>query len=524
MHGDFSRETFDPARNFTRVLQQQGRLVLDADANEQSAIMLDYLRRLGADLIGWHGGVGVAKDGTGAPQAPGPFVVTVAADKVTVSVSAGKYYVDGLYINSPATADGEIRVLNNKQGGADRLVFLDMWERHVPSAADSDLYDPALGGLDTVTRVKLEATVCTVFKDKANIPDFTPGQKKTQADLRNLVYTVSDGTNSTTVAINTRPLGGDDFLPKLAAWTIADRDPAAKAAATPVPPAPDCDGVTRGGFTGLENQLYRVEVQFGGAVVVKKEDGGNPNKVTTVIPPAGVTIKWSRDNGSVVYPYADLKRSADKCQLTLTATWRDAGRAIAKDNWVELFSPAVPTGVLLRVDAPPIREASRTELSLSAAGLSDAGKKLLDQLVTAENGLLRRWDHLAGRLADGSEKVLDGAVQLLPDPDFGKDTDDFFSFKPVNLEDGLTVRLVVPHPKKGDDFSGPIPELRAGDYWLIPARYLTGDVLWRLDQQKKAVWQPARYAEHHYAPLAIITGADGTVADLRRAIAPAAGS
>ena len=52
MKGDFSRNTFDPTKHFSRVLMQQGRVQLDADWNEQAAILLHYLRTLAADLIG----------------------------------------------------------------------------------------------------------------------------------------------------------------------------------------------------------------------------------------------------------------------------------------------------------------------------------------------------------------------------------------------------------------------------------------------------------------------------------------
>ena len=58
MKGDFTRDTFDPFRHFSRVLMQQGRVQLDADFNEQAAILLHYLRTLAADLIGPHGGPG----------------------------------------------------------------------------------------------------------------------------------------------------------------------------------------------------------------------------------------------------------------------------------------------------------------------------------------------------------------------------------------------------------------------------------------------------------------------------------
>jgi hypothetical protein len=56
MKGDFTRNTFDPRKHFTRVLMQQGRVQLDADWNEQAAILLYYLQSLAADLIGPHAG------------------------------------------------------------------------------------------------------------------------------------------------------------------------------------------------------------------------------------------------------------------------------------------------------------------------------------------------------------------------------------------------------------------------------------------------------------------------------------
>ncbi|MGH3241691.1 MAG: DUF6519 domain-containing protein, partial [Spirillospora sp.] len=56
MHADISRVSFRPERHYSTVLVQQGRVQLDADFNEQSAINLHQLRTLAADLIGRHGG------------------------------------------------------------------------------------------------------------------------------------------------------------------------------------------------------------------------------------------------------------------------------------------------------------------------------------------------------------------------------------------------------------------------------------------------------------------------------------
>ena len=44
MSGDYSRKTYDPHDNFTGVRMQQGRVQLDADWNEQAAIMLHAVR------------------------------------------------------------------------------------------------------------------------------------------------------------------------------------------------------------------------------------------------------------------------------------------------------------------------------------------------------------------------------------------------------------------------------------------------------------------------------------------------
>src|SRR5512146_2219267 len=55
MRGDFTRNTFDPGKHYSRVLMQQGRVQLDADWNEQAAIFTHFLRALARDLIGPYG-------------------------------------------------------------------------------------------------------------------------------------------------------------------------------------------------------------------------------------------------------------------------------------------------------------------------------------------------------------------------------------------------------------------------------------------------------------------------------------
>jgi hypothetical protein len=98
MRADFSRLTFRPEKRYSAVLAQQGRVELDADANEQAAIQEYLRRRLAADLIGPHAGpVNETEDGAarctafeihyrrGEDGAPADLVI-----------GGGRYYVDGL--------------------------------------------------------------------------------------------------------------------------------------------------------------------------------------------------------------------------------------------------------------------------------------------------------------------------------------------------------------------------------------------------------------------------------------------
>ncbi len=56
MKGDFSRIRFNQAKNYTAVLQQQGRVALDADANEQTAIDAYLRESTNLNVIGRFGG------------------------------------------------------------------------------------------------------------------------------------------------------------------------------------------------------------------------------------------------------------------------------------------------------------------------------------------------------------------------------------------------------------------------------------------------------------------------------------
>jgi hypothetical protein len=144
MQGDFTRDTFRPASDYYRVLLQQGRVAVDADWNEQIAILLQRMETLIVDVFGAHGG----------PDSHCGFAV-FARESGELHLSKGRYYVDGLMCENH-----EIRQLRpppHQQQPSARayLVYLDVYEEYVSAAQDPALADPALGGLDTAGRSRI---------------------------------------------------------------------------------------------------------------------------------------------------------------------------------------------------------------------------------------------------------------------------------------------------------------------------------------------------------------------------------
>src|SRR5438874_1371819 len=157
MKSDLSRDTFDPAKHLTRVLMQQGRVTLDADLNEQVAILLHYLWALAEDVIG----------PCAAPINNGGFELKSIADGRIFTISPGRYYVDGILVENETElgyteqADYAWPVndpLRTPPGGGTQarfVAYLDVWERHITPIEDPVIREVALGGPDTCNRAKI---------------------------------------------------------------------------------------------------------------------------------------------------------------------------------------------------------------------------------------------------------------------------------------------------------------------------------------------------------------------------------
>jgi hypothetical protein len=377
MKGDYTRFTHRPGQHYRNVLLQQGRVQLDADWNEQAEIRDLITRTTTADVIG----------PSGAPENGGGFAIGVTAGGDDLTISAGRIYVDGILCEADGDATYAIQlhwpapdellagIEATTANGRTDLVFLDVWQRHVTAVEDPALLDPALNGIDTATRVQAVWQV-RVLK---NVGDVTcpnvPG------------FPLSPSGGTITVGADATP---------------SDADP--------------CDVVVAGGYRGVENRLYRIEIHDGGAL-------------------GTATWKWSRDNGSVVLAIETFIATPAN-QVRLAALGRDRVLTLHEDDWIEIADDASELGFLPAFTAQidSINEATRV-VTLDR----DVPAGLFDQ---SRNPRIRRWDQTTG--VDGDGILVTGTG-------------------PFTLEDGIRVEF------GGADF-------RAGDYWTFAARVASGTV------------------------------------------------
>ena len=373
MHADLSRWTFRPERHYSRVVVQQGRVSLDADANAQASILLYYLRNLAADLIGEFGG----------PAANEGFQITLPAggDGKTFNIGTGHYYVDGLLcVAETTTGDTTIDYFKQPDGyhqpdgygalpalwptgpgsSGGFLVWLKVWERFISAVEDPDLREIALGlnGPDTAGRAKLVWQVLvSPWPDVAGPP----------------------------------PQNNKGFYDPTGPWSTAKAqlfpEPTGTLMARAVTPQASTDVCTlspSSGYRGPENQLYRVEIH---------QDGDTSQKTTQP------TFTFSRDNGSVIAPITGIAGNV----VSVTTLGRDPKLSIDVGNYVEIVDDAwVSEGT------PGPMPRSGEPLHLVTAVDPVALTVTLDQAPATKVGTypslypyLRRWDQEPGPCDQG---------------------------------------------------------------------------------------------------------------------------
>lgn len=479
MSGDYSRHTFDPRRDFGAVLMQQGRVALDADWNEQVALLDRRLRAETVDIIG---------RSVVPRETPDGFAITIAGTGAskTLSIGRGRMYVHGLLAENhgPRTpafdlaelksdGSGPVGVLAEPLGAtalplADQpyrrqrpgepltlpagngphLVYLDVWQQEITYLEDETLLEQALGGVDTTTRLR------TVWQVKV-LPDVGAGVGCATPDAQ------IPGWPETI-----RPSGG-----RLTTRTVP--------APAPVDP---CLVPPQSGYRGLENQLYRVEIHTGGA-------------------PGTASFKWSRDNATVATRVVALV-AADEIQVERVG--RDDLLRFNDGDWVEITDDVrelsgLP-GTMLRV-SKVTDELRRITLSGPLpADLVPAGG---GDTLAARHTRIRRWDQRGVVLDANGTQIADldtlASGGVVPVPAAGT------TF--VVLEHGVQVAFEI--AATGGVF-------HAMDHWTFAARAVEPASLEILDRA------PPAGIHHHYGRLAVVTF-PSTVDDCRVFWPPAVG-
>ncbi|HEY0760112.1 MAG TPA: DUF6519 domain-containing protein [Acidisarcina sp.] len=465
MSFDSSRFTFDPWNNFFGVVMQQGRVQLDSDWNEWLA---ELSRRIQAGNLDTMGRAAV-------PQTtPSGFQITVpiVGGTPVVNIGVGRMYVDGLLAENhglpapgsggwapaaglapgPGPSLGWDKALAELVGqnpvpypsqpyfpsappfpaaGGPFFVYLDVWQREITFCEDPDLVEKAVG-VDTTGRLQ---TVWQVkWIDLSNAPGVT-------------CSTPDSGIP-----------GWSDLLappgPQLTTGVVQS------AQSGPCCLAPNT------GYTGLENQLYRVEIHQGGAI-------------------GTATFKWSRDDASVATPVTAITQSGST--LTVQSVGKDDVLRFSANDWVEITDDWLELsgqpGELHQVKT--VTDASSTITLFDNVSTTSFPVDANGLTAPSRHTKLRRWDQGGVILeSDGVTVWTDlgaaGATGDIPVPPAGTS---------LILESGITVSFT--EMAGGGTF---VPQ----QFWTFAARTADGTVEYLNEA-------PPRGIHHHYARLSVVT-------------------
>jgi len=540
LKADITRRSFDPIKHFSRVVMQQGRVQLDADWNEQGAILLRYLRALAADLEGpsWGDGFAIST-----------LVLNLGVVLDDFLIGPGHFYVDGILCEINSTPLMITGFPTSDPTNAGKQIQVEAWTVDEVSFQKNqylEIFDPAhpsMTKMVKITDVTYSNLTLTLDSDVSSFnqsvikprvrrvisyltqPDFSvakvPGSFASPQPLtrdhyyhvyldvweRLITYVEDDAIRE--VALNgpdtaarakvisqvkvlqvptaeclTAQQLGDMFQP----WNrgrLRAQVPPTQASTDPCTIAPSS------GYRGPENQLYRVEINTGSIDAL-----GNPS---------APSFKWSRENGCVIFP---ILSGGGTNTLILENLGRDDRFGLSPGDFVEvqdddyvLYNRA---GILHRVEY-----IDRTTMTVVLSGNPDSSVGG----DPAKHPLLRRWD----QKANGPEvSVILGSDNAVPIPDANTRAEGLW----VDLEDGVQIQFV------GDENV----QFRTRDSWLIPARTATGDVIWpteiAADPQGRMTTHPVALppdgVEHHYAPLAVVhvTLSDVTVTPCNAVTSP----
>jgi uncharacterized protein DUF6519 len=164
--GNFSRDTFDPSKQYTGVRLQQGVPLVDADWNElQDVIRQELYDSLGTIWGAWDDAIFPGYEGESSFVVFGAGVndLGIGGGTALVEGRVVSAYLAGTYASQPwidpkAAAEAGIEPIppmTTPRADRTDVVYLDVWDREVNSAEDPDIVNPVIG-IETSVRLKRE--------------------------------------------------------------------------------------------------------------------------------------------------------------------------------------------------------------------------------------------------------------------------------------------------------------------------------------------------------------------------------
>ncbi len=494
MSFDNSRYTFNPFKDYSSVVLPQGRVQADADWNE---FLAERARRIQAGTLDMMGRAAYPL------TTPDAFYISQTSPVTpwVVNIGLGRMYVDGLLAENhglpPGTWDpaleelsgvpqpqsptvsstqptpipftsqpylpaagtgvaGMTQYLPSLLGPGSYVFYLDVWKRAVTWLQDPTIVDSAIG-IDTSGRIQ------TVWQVRWTTATPTGGAAGCAIPDSEIQYPAqSAGQLSTQVLPN---------------------------------PASGACCLTPGtGYTGLENQFYRVQIHQGG-------------------PLGTATFKWSRENASVATSVTRIATKGNAAGnqatvLTVTSLGRDQVLNFTNGNWIELLDdnveldgmpdPNYPKGSPYTYGNPGLLcqidyvDPTTNEIYLVTPAITDPrfpngtpGAGIHTRIV--------RWDQSGTVYSSNLSGTQTATTYGLSTGDIQTPSD---GATMLVLENGIVVTFTV---ASGGNFL-------SGDYWTVAAR--TDGTL----DPPTMTNAPPRGIHHHYTKLSVVTfDANGSV-------------
>ncbi|HYT95124.1 MAG TPA: DUF6519 domain-containing protein, partial [Gemmataceae bacterium] len=268
MGADITRDSYDEPQQYRQLVNQQGRVTLDADLNEAQTILREETRKEALDFVG---PAGSPDDGYHI-RVPSPL--PSGWKPFDFQIDAGTLYVGGLRVELPLKTRWSQQTdwLDQPTLKADRssmreAIVLRLSEQEVSAVEDNAVREVALGGPDTAQRLRLLRHVAR-FDVEAN-------------DCKTALEQVLTALSAE----------GLEFKP--ATLRLLPKARLRVSFTNPPKPADKCEPAAQGGYLEAANQCLRVQVS-------------GSNKVL-----------WGFDDASALYRVDIVKIDTTKGETTL---------------------------------------------------------------------------------------------------------------------------------------------------------------------------------------------------------------